>query len=170
MDPAMGIVGAVVIARWSWGLIRDSGAVLLDAAPNRALDEAIRTRLETGHDRIADLHVWRLGPGHNGAIVSLVADEPEPVEHYKALLADIARPSIRDATFALYFTLAFGVGSLWVAIYGAIIGLAGNAVGLPIVFVLMAVTFVLAALGTVPIRAEQRAHENAAHEASLTEL
>jgi MFS family permease len=88
----------------------------------------------------------------------------------QALLADIARPSIRDATFALYFTLAFGVGSLWVAIYGAIIGLAGNAVGLPIVFVLMAVTFVLAALGTVPIRAEQRAHENAAHEASLTEL
>jgi MFS family permease len=88
----------------------------------------------------------------------------------QALLADIARPSIRDATFALYFTLAFGVGSLWVAIYGAIIGFAGNAVGLPIVFILMAVTFVLAALGTVPIRAEQRAHENAAHETSLAEL
>ena len=85
----------------------------------------------------------------------------------QALLADIARPSIRDATFALYFTLAFGVGSLWVAIYGAIIGIAGNAAGLPIVFVLMAVTFVLAALGTVPIRADQRAHENAAHEAAL---
>jgi MFS family permease len=85
----------------------------------------------------------------------------------QALLADIARPSIRDATFALYFTLAFGVGSLWVAIYGAIIGAAGNATGLPIVFVLMAVTFVLAAAGTLPIRAEQRAHENAAHEASL---
>ena len=85
----------------------------------------------------------------------------------QALLADIARPSIRDATFALYFTLAFGVGSLWVAIYGAIIGAAGNATGLPVVFILMAVTFVLAAAGTVPIRAEQRAHENAAHEASL---
>ncbi len=88
----------------------------------------------------------------------------------QALLADIARPSIRDATFALYFTLAFGVGSLWVAIYGAIIGAAGNATGLPIVFILMAVTFVLAAAGTLPIRAEQRAHENAAHEASLGEL
>ena len=88
----------------------------------------------------------------------------------QALLADIARPSIRDATFALYFTLAFGVGSLWVAIYGAIIGAAGNATGLPIVFMLMAVTFVLAAAGTLPIRAEQRAHENAAHEASLGEL
>jgi MFS family permease len=87
----------------------------------------------------------------------------------QALLADIARPSIRDATFALYFTLAFGVGSLWVAIYGAIIGVAGNATGLPIVFVLMAVTFVLAAAGTLPIRAEQRAHENAAYEAALGE-
>jgi MFS family permease len=85
----------------------------------------------------------------------------------QALLADVARPSIRDATFALYFTLAFGVGSLWIAIYGAIIGAAGNATGLPIVFVLMAVTFVLAAGGTLPIRAEQRARENAAHEAAL---
>jgi cation diffusion facilitator family transporter len=90
LDPVIGIVGAVVIARWSWGLIRDSGAVLLDAAPNRALGEAIRSKLETGHDRIADLHVWRLGPGHNAAIVSLVADEPEPVEHYKERLGDIA--------------------------------------------------------------------------------
>ena len=85
----------------------------------------------------------------------------------QALLADVARPSIRDATFALYFTLAFGVGSLWVALYGAIIGIAGNATGLPIVFVLMALSFVLAAGGTVPIRAEQRAAETAAHEAAL---
>jgi cation diffusion facilitator family transporter len=90
LDPLIGVVGAVVIARWSWGLIRDSGAVLLDAAPNRALDEAIRSKLEVGHDRIADLHVWRLGPGHNAAIVSLVADDPEPVEHYKERLDGIA--------------------------------------------------------------------------------
>jgi len=93
LDPAIGIVGAVVIAHWSWGLIRDAGAVLLDAAPDRALGETIRQRLEVGHDRIADLHVWRLGPGHHGAIVSLVADEPEPVEHYKALLADVPQLS-----------------------------------------------------------------------------
>ncbi len=90
LDPVIGIVGAVVIARWSWGLIRDAGAVLLDAAPNRPLGEAIRARLETGHDRIADLHVWRLGPGHNAAIVSLVADDPEPVEYYKERLGDVA--------------------------------------------------------------------------------
>jgi cation diffusion facilitator family transporter len=90
LDPVIGIVGALVIAHWSWGLIRDSGAVLLDAAPHRELDAAIRTRLEVGHDRIADLHVWRLGPGHHGAIVSLVSDDPEPVGHYKARLGDIA--------------------------------------------------------------------------------
>ncbi len=89
LDPAIGIVGALVIAHWSWGLIRDAGAVLLDATPNKALAEAIRNRLEVGHDSIADLHVWRLGPGHHGAIVSLVSDDPEPVEHYRARLADV---------------------------------------------------------------------------------
>ena len=90
LDPVIGIVGAGVIAHWSWGLIRGSGAVLLDAAPSAALEQAIRARLEQGHDRIADLHVWRLGPGHHGAIVSLVSDEPAPVDHYKARLADVA--------------------------------------------------------------------------------
>jgi MFS family permease len=85
----------------------------------------------------------------------------------QALLADIAPPSIRDASFAAYFTLAFGVGSLWTALYGVIIDGAGAATGVPIVFGLMAVTFVLAALGTLPIHAEQRARANAAHEASL---
>jgi MFS transporter, FSR family, fosmidomycin resistance protein len=85
----------------------------------------------------------------------------------QALLADIAPPSIRDASFAAYFTLAFGIGSLWTALYGVIIDGAGAATGVPIVFGLMAVTFVLAALGTLPIHAEQRARANAAHEASL---
>jgi cation diffusion facilitator family transporter len=88
-DPAIGIVGALVIAHWSWRLIRDAGAVLLDAAPDRALDDAIRSRLEIGHDRISDLHVWRLGPGHHAAIVSVVSDAPQPVTAYKARLADL---------------------------------------------------------------------------------
>jgi cation diffusion facilitator family transporter len=88
-DPAIGVAGALVIAHWSWRLIRDAGAVLLDAAPDRALGDAIRKRLEIDHDRIADLHVWRLGPGHHAAIVSLVSDAPRPVEAYKARLADL---------------------------------------------------------------------------------
>jgi MFS family permease len=85
----------------------------------------------------------------------------------QALLADIAPPSIRDASFAAYFTLAFGVGSLWTALYGVIIDGTGSATGVPIAFGLMAVTFILAALATLPIHAEQRARENAEHEASL---
>jgi AAHS family 3-hydroxyphenylpropionic acid transporter len=85
----------------------------------------------------------------------------------QALLGDISPPSTRDASYALYFTLAFGVGSLWVALYGVIIERAGEAAGIPIVFGLMAVSFVLAALATLPIRAEQRARENAAYEAGL---
>ncbi len=90
LDPAVGILGAAVIALWSWRLVRDAGAVLLDAAPDAELIGRIRERLERGDDRIADLHVWRLGPGHHGAIVSLVADRPQPVEAYKALLSDVA--------------------------------------------------------------------------------
>jgi cation diffusion facilitator family transporter len=93
LDPAVGVLGALVIAHWSWRLIRESGAVLLDAAPDRALERAIRERLEVGHDRIADLHVWRLGPGHQGAIVSLVSDAPEPVEHYRARLDSLPQLS-----------------------------------------------------------------------------
>ena len=74
----------------------------------------------------------------------------------QALLADIAPPSVRDTSFALYFTLAFGVGSLWMAIYGLIIGGFGEAVGLPIVFGLMAASFLLAGLSVLPIREPRR--------------
>jgi len=93
LDPVIGVVGALVIAHWSWGLIRDAGAVLLDATPDKALAETIKSRLEVGHDSIADLHIWRLGPGHHGAIVSLVSDHPQPVEHYRAKLADMGELS-----------------------------------------------------------------------------
>ena len=85
----------------------------------------------------------------------------------QALLGDIAPPSIRDASYALYFTLAFGVGSVWVVIYGLVIDAFGNASGLPIVFGLMALSFVLAALATLPIHAEERARANAEFEAGL---
>jgi MFS family permease len=70
----------------------------------------------------------------------------------QALLADVAPPSIRDASFAAYFTLAFGVGSLWVALYGMIIEWLGPTTGLTVVFALMAVSFVAAALTVVPVR------------------
>ena len=91
LDPAIGLVGAVVIAHWSWRLIGAAGAVLFDAAPDAELAAAIRTRLERGEDRIPDLHVWRVGPGHHAAIVSLVSDSPLPVKAYKKHLAGLAR-------------------------------------------------------------------------------
>lgn len=76
MDAAMGVVGAAVIGRWSWGLMRDTSEVLVDATDTGALEEEIREAIEDGDARIMDLHVWQVGPGRYSAIVSLVAAEP----------------------------------------------------------------------------------------------
>lgn len=84
MDAAMGIVGAVVIARWSWNLLRDTGAVLVDASANPGLEAEIREAIEDVDTHIVDLHVWRVGPGRYAAIVSLVAAEPLPPADYAA--------------------------------------------------------------------------------------
>jgi MFS family permease len=69
----------------------------------------------------------------------------------QALLADISAPEIRDAAFGTYFTLAFGIGALWAALYGGLIDVLGEAAGLPIVFAIMAVSFVAAALAMLPV-------------------
>lgn len=90
MDPAMGVVGALVIARWSWGLVRDSGGVLLDYVPaSEDLPEEIRELIEVDGDRIEDLHVWQVGPGHHAAIVSIKSPAPKPLATYRARLAGI---------------------------------------------------------------------------------
>jgi FSR family fosmidomycin resistance protein-like MFS transporter len=75
----------------------------------------------------------------------------------QALLADIAPPALRDVSYATYFTLAFGVGSLWAAVYGAVIDTAGEADGLPLVFWLMGAAYLVAAAAVVPIRATRPA-------------
>jgi MFS family permease len=85
----------------------------------------------------------------------------------QALLADVAPAEIRDVSFAAYFTLAFGIGSLWVALYGAIVDRAGGTAGLPIVFVFMAATFAAAAVTTLPIRVQGRAAAERRHQAEL---
>lgn len=89
VDPAIGVVGAVVIATWSIGLARDSARVLVDATPDDALAAAIRDRLEIGDVRVSDLHLWRVGPGHMAAIVALVTHRPEEPADYKARLAGL---------------------------------------------------------------------------------
>lgn len=89
-DPVMGIVGAVVISRWSWGLIKDSGGVLLDRVPEGGYIEAkVRKAVETDGDRITDLHIWQVGPGHYSVIVSIASETPKPAAEYKAMLDQI---------------------------------------------------------------------------------
>ena len=88
-DPIIGIVGAGVILSWSATLIRDAAAVLLDRVPLNGLDARIRRHLEIKGDRIADLHVWRLGPGHHAAIISMVSDRPQDPAVYKRRIAHL---------------------------------------------------------------------------------
>ena len=91
MDPVMGIVGALVIANWSYGLVRDTGGILLDMTTDRAIADRVRGAIETDGDRVADLHLWRLGPGHLGAILSVVTSEPRSADFYHARLREVGR-------------------------------------------------------------------------------
>jgi cation diffusion facilitator family transporter len=86
MDPAAGLVGAIVIASWAYTLIRDTGAILLDMTPDRGMAERMRAVIETDGDRLTDLHVWRLGPGHLGVIVSVATRRERGPDYYQALL------------------------------------------------------------------------------------
>jgi cation diffusion facilitator family transporter len=85
-DPAVGIVGSLVIASWAYGLIRASGAVLLDVSADQKLETVIRDRLEMEGDNVTDLHLWQVGPGHRAAVISLVSDRPLPPATYKERL------------------------------------------------------------------------------------
>ena len=90
MDPLMGIVGSILIARWSWGLMKGAGAVLLDTVPDPALPEQVKQAIETdSDDRVFDLHLWRVGPGHVAAILSVVSDRPQSPDYYRGLLTHI---------------------------------------------------------------------------------
>jgi cation diffusion facilitator family transporter len=86
MDPLVGLVGTVVIASWAVGLLRSAGAVLLDVVPDRDLEGRIRRRIEIAGDRVTDLHVWQLGPGHSAVIASVVSDTPQAPAAYKRRL------------------------------------------------------------------------------------
>lgn len=85
-DPAVGLIGSVVIAIWAVGLIKAAGAVLLDVRADEKLENVIRARLEAGDERVTDLHLWRVGPGHHAAVISLVSDHPKEPAVYKRRL------------------------------------------------------------------------------------
>lgn len=103
MDPTMGTVGGIVIARWSFGLIRDTAGVLVDyLPPDEELSQEIRAIIETTTDRVTDLHVWRVGPGHHAAIVSLQSSAPQPLQAYRSRLTAI--PDLSHVTIEVEAT------------------------------------------------------------------
>jgi len=94
LDPVMGIVGAAIITRWSYGLLKQTGPILLDGSIDRDYQSAIVQAIEDDADnRITDIHIWRVGANHYAAIISLVTHIPRPAEYYKDLLADFHRLS-----------------------------------------------------------------------------
>jgi cation diffusion facilitator family transporter len=88
MDPLAGVIGALVIANWSYGLVRDTGHILLDMNPDQRMTEKLREAIESDGDRLVDLHLWRLGPGHLGAVVSVLTSKPRDCTFYRARLRD----------------------------------------------------------------------------------
>jgi len=94
LDPIMGIVGAVIITRWSYGLLKQTSPILLDGSIDQKYQSAIKMCIENDSDnRIADIHIWRISASHYAAIISLVTHFPKPAEHYKELLADFHKLS-----------------------------------------------------------------------------
>jgi cation diffusion facilitator family transporter len=90
MDPLAGFIGALVIANWSVGLLRDTGGILLDRTPDPRMAEKVRMVIESEGDQVTDLHLWRLGPGHLGAIVSVATSGAREAAHYRQRLSRFA--------------------------------------------------------------------------------
>ena len=87
LDPVMGIVGACLITQWAWGLVAVSGRVLLDMQAPEKLRAELRRHIEADADnRLADFHIWAIGPGIYSASISLITAEPQPIEYYRKLI------------------------------------------------------------------------------------
>jgi cation diffusion facilitator family transporter len=90
IDPLVGLIGSLVIASWAVTLMRRAGGVLLDAVPDPGLTQRIRSRIEIDGDRLCDLHVWQVGPGHIAVMASVVSQTPQPPAVYKQRLEGVA--------------------------------------------------------------------------------
>lgn len=87
LDPVMGIVGAILVARWSYGLIRDTSKVLLDRQVEDDHVAELRSSIEgQSNDRVADLHVWSIGHGIYAAEIAVVSGSPKSPDQYKSLI------------------------------------------------------------------------------------
>ena len=94
LDPIMGIVGAIIITRWSYGLLKQTGPILLDASIEEEYQLKIKEAIEKDSDnRITDIHTWKVGANHYAAIISLVTHFPCATEHYKGLLSNFHKLS-----------------------------------------------------------------------------
>ena len=89
MDPIMGVVGAIIIARWAYGLLRDTSKILLDRDVDLDTVAEIYNRIEANsNSKITDIHIWRIGSGQLAGIISILTPDPQTPEYYKALLND----------------------------------------------------------------------------------
>ena len=94
LDPIMGVVGAIIITRWSYGLIKQTSPILLDASIEQTYKSAITEKIEEGSDsRIVDLHIWKVSAHHYAIIISIVSQQPKEVEEYKSLLSEFEKLS-----------------------------------------------------------------------------
>ena len=94
LDPVMGIVGAIIITRWSFGLLKQTSPILLDGSIDEDYHSSIKNTIENDSDnRVTDLHVWKVGANHYAAIISIVTHFPKSAEYYKELLKDFHRLS-----------------------------------------------------------------------------
>lgn len=111
LDPLMGVVGAILVARWSMGLLRQSGNVLLDRqAPQPVLDD-IRAEIEKLPDTtVADLHVWSIGTGKRAAIIAIEADYPQDLDFYRGAVP--TRHDLAHVTIEVSPGNGVGAGSL----------------------------------------------------------
>lgn len=94
LDPVMGIVGAVIITRWSYGLLKQTGPILLDGSIEESYQASIKETIERDSDnQISDIHIWKVGANHYAAIISVVTHYPKSTEYYKELLNDFHKLS-----------------------------------------------------------------------------
>ena len=105
LDPFMGLVGATLVVRWSWGLLRSSARVLLDMQPPEEVGETIRKAIESeGDSRISDLHVWSVGPGIHAAEIAIVSSRPlDPDSYYDLLPVELG---LVHVTFEIHLCAA----------------------------------------------------------------
>lgn len=87
LDPLMGVVGSIIITHWSYGLLKQTSPILLDASVEEGYQKQIKEVIEKdSDDRISDIHVWNVGANHYAAIIALVTSHPYSAEHYKRKL------------------------------------------------------------------------------------